>query len=135
MGQRTARRHRVIIEDARRNGHYLRVTWHQESRQFVVSTWRDDVCTGAARLSAADGAELAALLVDGLADAASSPPPADADVCMPGGSASRAVADRAAAAVGRLRAWWRRAATPATPLPPPASGPPADAPARTRRSA
>jgi hypothetical protein len=133
MGERTARRHRVIIEDARRNGHYLRVTWHQESRQFVVSTWRDDVCTGAAQLSAADGAELAALLVDGLADAASAPPPAAADARRSGGG--RAVADLAAAAVERLRAWWRRAATPPTPLPPPASGPPADAPTRTRRSA
>jgi hypothetical protein len=128
MGDRTARRHRVIIEDARRNGHYLRVTWHQETRRFVVSTWRDDVCTGAAQLSAADGAELAALLVDGLADAATTPPPADA---QSGGG--RALADLAAAAVDRLRAWWRRTAAPATPLPPPAE--PADAPARTRRSA
>jgi hypothetical protein len=124
----------VIIEDARRDGHYLRVTWHQEARQFNVSTWRDDVCTGAARLSAADAAELAALLVDGLADAAASPPPADAEVRGPA-SGGRALADRAAAALERLLAWWRRSAAPPTPLPPPTSVPPADAPPGARRSA
>jgi hypothetical protein len=132
MGERTARRQRVIIEDARRNGHYLRVTWHPELRQFVVSTWHDDVCTGAAQLSAADGAELAALLVDGLADAATTPIVAPATGGAPGGVA---LADRAAAAVARLRAWWRRSAAPATPLPPPASGAPEDAPIPSRRSA
>jgi hypothetical protein len=60
----------VLIEDARRDGHHLRVTWHPEHRQFVLSTWREDVCTGAARLAVEDAAGLAALLVDGLADAA-----------------------------------------------------------------
>jgi hypothetical protein len=77
---RAARPHRVLIQDARGNGHHLRATWHAESRQFVVSTWNGDVCTGTARLAAADAAELAALLVDGLADAArqpaAAPPPA-----------------------------------------------------------
>jgi hypothetical protein len=71
MGERPARRHRVLIEDARRNGQHLRATWHSEKRQFVLSTWNADVCTGAARLAVDDVPELAALLVDGLADAAS----------------------------------------------------------------
>jgi hypothetical protein len=134
MGDRTPRRHRVIIEDARHNGHYLRITWHPERRQFVVSTWRDDVCTGAAQLSAADGAEVAALLVEGLADAATTPVPAPATGAGPG-EGGAALADRAAAAIARLRAWWRRSTAPATPLPPPVSGPPEDAPVHTRRSA
>ena len=30
MGERPARRRRVLIEDARRNGHHLRATWHPE---------------------------------------------------------------------------------------------------------
>lgn len=71
MGERSAaRRRRVLIEDARRNGHHLRATWHPETRQFVLSTWREDVCTGSARLAVDDIAELTGLLVDGLSDAA-----------------------------------------------------------------
>jgi hypothetical protein len=74
MGERSVRRHRVLIEDARRNGQHLRATWHPEKRQFVLSTWSSDVCTGAARLAVDDVSELTALLVDGLADAAARPP-------------------------------------------------------------
>jgi len=74
MGERPARRRRVLIEDARRNGHHLRATWHPERGQFVISTWSKDVCTGSARLAVGDVAELACLLVDGVSDAASAPP-------------------------------------------------------------
>ena len=63
----------MLIEDARRNGQHLRATWHPERRQFVLSTWSADVCTGAARVDVVDVAELAGLLVDGLADAAAAP--------------------------------------------------------------
>jgi hypothetical protein len=70
MGERPARRRRVLVEDARRDGHHLRATWHPGERQFVVSTWHDDVCTGASRISAPDVAALATLFVDGLAVAA-----------------------------------------------------------------
>lgn len=73
MGERPPRPCRVLIEDARRNGEHLQVTWHPERRQFVVSTWRDDVCTGTARLAVEDVADLAALLVDGLTEAAAAP--------------------------------------------------------------
>jgi len=68
----------VFLEDARGNGLYLRTTWHPEAQQFVVSTWHDEVCTGAVRIPAAAAAELIALLADGLADAADHPeqPPA-----------------------------------------------------------
>jgi hypothetical protein len=60
----------VLIEDARRDGSYLRATWHAERQAFVVSTWRDEVCTGAVRVPVAAAGELARVLIDGLTDAA-----------------------------------------------------------------
>ena len=71
-----ATRRRLFIEDARRNGLYLRTTWHPEARQFVISTWNDDVCTGAVRVPVAEVAQLIGLLADGLADVAAVPPQA-----------------------------------------------------------
>jgi hypothetical protein len=71
-----ANRRRLFIEDARRNGLYLRTTWHPEARQFVISTWNDDVCTGAVRVPVAEVAQLIGLLADGLADVAAVPPQA-----------------------------------------------------------
>jgi hypothetical protein len=76
MGDGPAFRRRVLIEDARRDGSYLRTTWHAERRAFVVSTWRGEVCTGAVRVPVAAAGELARLLVDGLTQAATTPPPA-----------------------------------------------------------
>jgi len=58
----------VLIADARRNGTYLRTTWHAESRMFVVSTWNDDVCLAAIRVPVEDSAELMSLLMDGMAE-------------------------------------------------------------------
>ena len=84
MGERPARRRRVLIEDARRNGHHLRATWHPERGQFVISTWSRDVCTGSARLAAGDVAELACLLVDGVSDAASASSSANPPLSRPG---------------------------------------------------
>jgi hypothetical protein len=63
----------VLIEDARRDGSYLRTTWHAERRAFVVSTWRGEVCTGAVRVPVAAAGELARLLIDGLTHAATTP--------------------------------------------------------------
>jgi hypothetical protein len=64
---------RQRVFDSRNDGTYLRATWHAEGRQFVVSTWRDDVCTGAVRVPASSAPELIGLLADGLADAATRP--------------------------------------------------------------
>lgn len=66
-------RRRMFVEDARHDGSYLRVTWHSEHGQFVVSTWNGEVCTGAVRVPAADGPALISLLADGVADAAAHP--------------------------------------------------------------
>ena len=75
MGDQPAFRRRVLIEDTRHDGSYLRTTWHAERRAFVVSTWRDEVCTGAVRVPVAAAGELARLLFDALTDAATSPAP------------------------------------------------------------
>jgi hypothetical protein len=109
MGERPARRRRVLIEDARRNGHHLRATWHPETRQFVLSTWSADVCTGSARLAVDDVAELTGLLVDGLGEAATAPPPAGVPPTRPG----------LGGLVDRLR-WLVRGTSP-TPAPPTAT--------------
>ena len=69
MRRRRLRRRRVLIGDARHNGRYLRATWHAEDRMFVLSTWTDEVCTGAVRLPVAKAPELINLLADGLGDA------------------------------------------------------------------
>ncbi len=63
-------RTRVFIEDARKDGGFLRVTWHAEARQFVISNWEDSVCVGATRVPLEEAPALVALLVDGIADAA-----------------------------------------------------------------
>jgi hypothetical protein len=94
MAERPAVRRRVFIEDARRNGMYLRTTWHPEAGQFVISTWSDEVCTGAVRVPAAEAAELIGLFADGLADAATAPAP-------PAPSTRPGLADR-------VRGWLRQ---------------------------
>lgn len=86
-------RRRVFVEDARRNGQFLRITWHGERQQFVVSNWEDTVCVGATRVDVAQVPELVSVLVDGMADAAvaaaSEAPPAPQSL------------------ISHLRTWWR----------------------------
>jgi hypothetical protein len=85
-------RRRVFVEDARRNGQFLRVTWHGERQQFVVSNWDDTLCVGATRVDVADAPELVGLLVEGLADAAPRP---------------RAEPAAPSTLADHLRTWWR----------------------------
>jgi len=61
---------RVIIEDSRDDGTYLRVTWHPDGQKFVVSHWRDDVCLAATRVDPTAIPGLIALLARGLGDVA-----------------------------------------------------------------
>ena len=72
-------RRSVFVEDVRRNGQFLRVTWHSEQQQFVVSNWDDTLCVGATRVPVDAVPDLVGLLVEGLADAsarpATAPPP------------------------------------------------------------
>jgi hypothetical protein len=95
-------RTRVFIEDARRDGGFLRVTWHPEARQFVISNWEDSVCVGATRVPLEGAPELVALLVDGIADAAQ---PRTAVTPVP-----RTLREH-------LHAWWRGRAPQAQVLP------------------
>lgn len=67
---------RVFIEDVRRNGAFLRVTWHDDARTFVVSNWEGDVCVGASRVDVQGAAKLVGLLTGGIAAAATAPPAA-----------------------------------------------------------
>jgi hypothetical protein len=53
----------------RKDGTFLRVTWHSDRSAFVISHWQRDVCVAATRVAAQDVAELSALLANGLADA------------------------------------------------------------------
>lgn len=93
IGNGGAGRHRVFVEDARRNGQFLRVTWHGDRQQFVVSNWEDTVCVGATRVPVTDAPSLVGLLVDGLADAAAHPP-------APAAAAPQTLAEH-------LTVWWR----------------------------
>ena len=60
---------RVFLEDIRRDGRFLRCTWHPDRDAFVLSVWEDEVCVGATRIGTTDAAQLIAVLGEGLADA------------------------------------------------------------------
>jgi len=99
MGDAATHRRRVFIEDARRDGTYLRTTWHAERQAFVVSIWRNEVCTGAVRVPVARAGELAKVLVDGPTDAVTTP-------LATGGPAAKARAR--SDVLARARAWLHR---------------------------
>lgn len=61
---------RVIVEDARRDDTYARVTWHSDEAVFVISHWRGDVCVAATRVPVDAAPQLIGLLVKGLAESA-----------------------------------------------------------------
>jgi hypothetical protein len=61
---------RVIVEDARRDDTYARVTWHADDRVFVISHWHGDLCVAATRVPVEAAPQLIGLLVKGLAESA-----------------------------------------------------------------
>jgi hypothetical protein len=61
----------VVVEDMRRDDTYMRVTWHAESRVFVVSHWSRDVCVAATRIPVEAAPDLIQVLVRGLAESSS----------------------------------------------------------------
>src|SRR5438552_7066693 len=65
---------RVFIEDSRHDGTFLRVTWHPEGQQFVVSHWQDEVCLAAVRVDVGAAPDLIALLARGVGDSFESLP-------------------------------------------------------------
>jgi hypothetical protein len=92
---------RVFVEDERRDGRFLRMTWHAERRTFVVSTWEGSVCVGATRVPVQQAPALIEVLAGGLADAASPP---------------RADPARPLTLRQHLQAWWRDRRSPADPV-------------------
>jgi hypothetical protein len=98
MGGRSVRR--VFVEDERRDGKFLRVTWHPDRRTFVVSTWDGSVCVGATRVAVEAAPELIDVFARGLTDAAS-------PVARPTPRTLRE----------HLRAWWRERSSSGEALP------------------
>ena len=86
-------RRRAFVEDARRNGQFLRITWHRDRRQFVVSNWDGTVCVGATRVCVEDAPALIDVVTRGLADAAV--------------DGQTAATPAPLSLVEHLRAWWR----------------------------
>lgn len=86
-------RRRAFVEDARRNGQFLRITWHRDRQQFVVSNWDGTVCVGATRVRVEDAPALIDVVARGLADAA-------VDSRAPVVPAPMGLFEH-------LRAWWR----------------------------
>jgi hypothetical protein len=105
MGEKRVFARRVFVEDSRRNGLFLRVTWHPEARQFVVSNWDGEVCLAATRVAVEDASELIGLLANGLADAATlaSAPPAEVSERDPNGRILGSMAATAAWTKAQLR--------------------------------
>lgn len=111
--RRAIKRRRVLIGDSRGNGRYLRATWHAEGQMFVLSTWTDEVCTGAVRIPVEKASDLVNLLSDGMGDAI-------AGEALPAAAAkpSRKTPSTTAASVqrqlteakGRFLRWWREPA-------------------------
>ncbi len=66
---------RVFAPDTHRQDQHLRVTWHREIGEFVISHWRNGICVATTRLDPESAARVIGLLAEGLADAASTPPP------------------------------------------------------------
>jgi hypothetical protein len=90
---------RAYVEDMRGNGAYLRMTWHPDGRQFVVSHWHDEVCIAATRVPVEAVPELVTLFVNGLADTAGTV-----------GSVSGSDRARLSSLLQRLQGWLRRSA-------------------------
>jgi hypothetical protein len=88
----------VFIEDLRRDGKFMRCSWHGDRGAFVISTWEGDVCVGAVQLKPRDAARLTVALAEGLADAAESPAHSPA----PSPAVSTTWRDRLHVAVARL---------------------------------
>jgi len=69
--------HGDVFFDERDAGRTLRVAYHPELAQFVVSLWRDAQCRATFRLPAADTPRLVETLTAALADAARERPLTD----------------------------------------------------------
>jgi hypothetical protein len=55
------------FEDARDDGRFLRLSWHDAPNVCLLSLWRDEVCVGTFQLARESTPQLISALVDGLA--------------------------------------------------------------------
>ncbi|MFT7598554.1 MAG: hypothetical protein ACI8TP_001477 [Acidimicrobiales bacterium] len=83
MSELPGQTRRVFVEDIRRNGKFLRCSWHRDDHAFVLSTWDRDVCVSSARLGPDDASQLISGMAAGLADAVRHPQPATDPVSLP----------------------------------------------------
>ena len=70
-----------VFFDQRGGGRALRVSWHHEAGVVVVSTWREDRCTGTVQLPAEAAAALVAALTDGLSRGYAGTAPRSDEAC------------------------------------------------------
>lgn len=56
-----------VLTDARGEGRWMRVTWHDEADLVVLSMWRQTTCVGTLRLDRRQVPGLVSALVEGLA--------------------------------------------------------------------
>jgi hypothetical protein len=59
--------HGEVLPDARGEGRWVRVTWHQDADVVVLSLWREGTCIGTARVARDDVPVMVSALVSGLA--------------------------------------------------------------------
>jgi hypothetical protein len=64
---------RVLIEDVRAGGRFLRVTVHEDSGVIVVSHWEGDECVAATRIPVGAAPELIELVQEAVERGRSSP--------------------------------------------------------------
>ncbi len=63
----------TVLEDARGESRWMRVTWHDDEGVVVLSVWRDGSCVATVRLERGDVPALVTALVDGLAETTPAP--------------------------------------------------------------
>lgn len=104
--RRLPQRQDVLVDE---RGVSLRLTWHAERDQVVLSLWHDRVCAASFRLPVEEAPRLAGFLMAAMGDWASGvahPAAGVAARTLPGASALLWARGR----LGRLRPPWRRSA-------------------------
>jgi hypothetical protein len=103
--RRLPRRQEVLVDE---RGVSLRLTWHAERDQVVLSLWHDGVCAASFRLPVEEAPRLAGFLMAAMGDWAGG-------IARPAGEPRRALPGMVALAwardrLGRLREQLRRSA-------------------------
>lgn len=101
----------VEFPDGRGGGRHLRLSWHAEQRQAVLSQWRGGVCVASTPLSLEELPRLGAFVTDALYQAAEHTGPGGPPTVASLAHDSRSIAQ------GAWRRWWgRRRPAPVIPI-------------------